>query len=221
MKKFVSKHIKLAKNKYYAKYFKDHSDNSKKQWQMINNLLNRNRKKNAPIKLKFHDGSTISAPKAVADTFNDYFCNIASTLKTKIGNNYHTNYQNSLGAPTFNSIFLRDTNGHEISEYIKSLKNKSTADTKIEALKSIINCKKFTDTFATVINASIKDGIFPTQLKMANVIPIHKGGKKDDVSNYRPISLLPTFSKIFEKALLIQKQQSPRIPVWFPQTPLM
>ena len=73
MKKFVNKHIKLSKNKYYTNYFNEHSNNSKMQWQMINNLLNRNRKKNAHIKLKLKDGTTITAPKAVANTFNNYF----------------------------------------------------------------------------------------------------------------------------------------------------
>ena len=97
MKKFVTKHIKLAKNKYYTKYFKDHHDNSKKQWHMINSLLNRNRKKNSSIKLTLADGSIVSTPQAVANTFNEYFCNIATELKTKIIHSHHNNYQSSLG----------------------------------------------------------------------------------------------------------------------------
>jgi hypothetical protein len=47
----------------------------------------------------------------------------------------------------------------------------------------------------------IKTGIFPSQWKFANVTPIHKKGNKQMVSNYRPISLLPVCSKIFEKIL--------------------
>ena len=201
MKKFVTKHIKLAKNKYYSKYFKDHQENSKKQWQMINNLLNRGKKKNKTIKLTLSDGSIVSTPKAVANTFNEYFCNIASELKAKITHSHHSNYKNSLGTPVLNSIYLRDTNPQEIVEHIKNLKNKSTADTKIEPLKALTNCYNFIETFATVINTSLKDGVCPSQLKFANVIPIHKNGSKTDVTNYRPISLLPTFSKIFEKTL--------------------
>ena len=52
-----------------------------------------------------------------------------------------------------------------------------------------------------LINNCINKGLFPSILKIAKVIPIHKSGEKDLVSNYRPISILPHFSKIFEKIL--------------------
>ena len=52
---------------------------------------------------------------------------------------------------------------------------------------------------AELINKSIVTGCFPSHLKQAKVLPIYKGGDKSDPSNYRPISILPTISKIFEK----------------------
>ena len=201
MKKFVTKHIKLAKNKYYTKYFNDHHTNCKKQWNMLNSLINRDRKKSKPIKLTLSDGTVVSSPSAVANTFNDYFCNIASNLKTQIITSNHNDYRSTLGSPLTNTIYLHDVDSSEIIEHIKNLKNKSTSDTKIEPLKTLVNCNKFINTFVDVINASIKEGVFPSQLKMADVVPIYKSGTKTEVSNYRPISLLPTFSKIFEKTI--------------------
>ena len=52
---------------------------------------------------------------------------------------------------------------------------------------------------SALINKSIKTATFPDKLKMAKIYPIHKGGTKCDPANYRPISILPTVSKIFEK----------------------
>ena len=52
-----------------------------------------------------------------------------------------------------------------------------------------------------LINESFLTGIFPDKLKIAKVIAIHKKGATDDPSNYRPISLLSVFSKIFEKIM--------------------
>ena len=48
---------------------------------------------------------------------------------------------------------------------------------------------------------SLKSSIYPSTWKKANVTPVHKKGDKQCVSNYRPVSLLPVFGKIFEKLI--------------------
>ena len=58
-----------------------------------------------------------------------------------------------------------------------------------------------------LINCCIDQGCFPNHLKIAQIIPVYKSGKKDDPSNYRPISLLNPISKIFEKHLHEQLNQ--------------
>lgn len=92
----------------------------------------------------------------------------------------------------------------EISDIIKGFQNKATLDTKISALKVANESENFQNVLASVINASFEQGIFPQTLKLAKVVPIHKGGSKTEVKNYRPISLLPTFSKIFEKTMHVR-----------------
>ena len=59
----------------------------------------------------------------------------------------------------------------------------------------------FSHTLVKIINLSFKTGIFPDLCKIAKVVPIFK--KEDPLlcKNYRPISLLPIFSKIFEKII--------------------
>ena len=52
-----------------------------------------------------------------------------------------------------------------------------------------------------LIELSFKVGCFPTALVQAVVYPLYKAGSKLDVSNYRPISLLVTWSKVFERAM--------------------
>ena len=52
-----------------------------------------------------------------------------------------------------------------------------------------------------IFSSCIESGIFPTEWKMANVVPIHKRDDKQNVKNYRPVSLLPIFGKIFERLI--------------------
>ena len=206
MKKIVDKHIKLAKNKYYKKYFEQYSDNSKKQWQLINSLLNRNKKKCGIPNLQDGSGNVINTPLAVAEKFNDYFSNIASNLKAEINcgpinTPYDCQHLRTQSAPVPNSMYVRPVEGGEIFDIIKNLKNKATLDTKISALKLASLDIKFIQTLARVVTTSFEQGIFPQSLKLARVVPVHKGGSKSEVSNYRPISLLTSFSKIYEKIM--------------------
>ena len=210
MKKFTEKHITKAKNNYYRKYFEQYKTDSRKQWNMINSLLNRKRKVIDIKKLVDNDGHTVSSPVQIAETFNKYFANIASSLKRntcntdQMANNSTALHATYLSNQVRNTIYLRPVDSPEIETYITDLKNKSTSDSKISALKIANTTQNFSHILANVIDASFTQGIFPQELKVAKVVPIHKNGSKTDVSNYRPISLLSTFSKLYEKAMHVR-----------------
>ncbi|CAI6369861.1 unnamed protein product [Macrosiphum euphorbiae] len=63
-----------------------------------------------------------------------------------------------------------------------------------EALKPLVN----------IINDIIYNGLIPNSFKLSIITPIHKKGSKTNVENYRPISLLTTFSKIFERVIKLR-----------------
>ena len=84
----------------------------------------------------------------------------------------------------------------------KILKNKLTAG--IDEIPEYVvkQCiEQLKVPFANIYDASLESGIFPDKLKIVKVIPIHKKGGVREVSNYRPISLLPVFSKLLEKLM--------------------
>ena len=58
-------------------------------------------------------------------------------------------------------------------------------------------CKLLHSSFSSCI----KSGIFPTEWKMANMVLVYKRDDKQNVKNYRPVSLLPIFGKIFERLI--------------------
>ena len=90
----------------------------------------------------------------------------------------------------------------EIEDIIISLKNeKSTGPFSIPVKLLKLVKSDILRPLACIFNESINLGIFPDKLKCAKVIPIHKKGAHNNPSNYRPISLLSLFGKLFEKLM--------------------
>ena len=99
-----------------------------------------------------------------------------------------------------NSIFLKPTDENEIKRLITDLPNKTSCGH--DEINNIL-LKQIKESIVVplmlIFNESLNDGIFPEVMKLAEVIPLHKGKAKNDKTNYRPISLLLTISKILEK----------------------
>ena len=55
-----------------------------------------------------------------------------------------------------------------------------------------------------IFNACTKHKVFPRDLKVGRVIPIFKAGEKEDLNNYRPVTVLPTIARVFEKLIYEQ-----------------
>ena len=100
-----------------------------------------------------------------------------------------------------NSVVKHDVEEIEIVIIINSVNNSSPGWDCIPAklAKRVLNY--FIKPLIFLINQSFHDRIFPVDLKLANVIPIYKSGSTMELNNYRPISVLNIFSKIFERLM--------------------
>lgn len=98
------------------------------------------------------------------------------------------------------SMFLTPTDEKEVLEAIRKCSNKTSQDFNGIDMKTIRNvAEAVVKPFTYVCNLSFEYGQFPSQMKIAKVIPLFKAGDKHTFTNYRPVSLLPQFSKILEK----------------------
>ena len=100
-----------------------------------------------------------------------------------------------------NSFFFAPVTSLDVSSILCSMKNKSNGIDVVPVkifkhLRDLIS-----PILAVLINMSWQVGIFPDLLKIAKVIPLHKAAELFLLGNYRPISLLPVCSKIFEKVV--------------------
>ena len=95
---------------------------------------------------------------------------------------------------------LEDTSSSEIEEIIKEFANGKASDLPVTAVKHCAGI--LAPVLATYFNYFMKEGIFPDILKIGRITPIYKNkGSKQNFNNYRPISILAIFGKIFEKII--------------------
>jgi retron-type reverse transcriptase len=104
-----------------------------------------------------------------------------------------------------NSILLKKTTETQVAKIINNLKDKSSAGHDLISPKLLKLCvNELTPIITKLINKAILENIYPDILKIAKVLPIYKSGDKTILNNYRPISILISINKIFEKILYAQ-----------------
>lgn len=139
------------------------------------------------------------SPQLVANLFNEYFASVGASSPGCNGQACGRPVQ----SPTTNSIYLKPVCAREIIGIIKNLGNKTSFGADEIPPTLVKKCVyELCNPLTTLINQSYDQGTFPNSLKVAKIKPLlKKGGKQDNPSNYRPIALLSTISKIFEKTM--------------------
>ena len=193
--------MKKSKKNYYNHYFKNNWDNIKNTWKGIKSILNINNTQSNIPKILVSNNTASAEPIEIVNIFNNFFTSIAAKTKESIKYS-HKHFSNFLKNRSDDSFFLSPTDKYEIINIISSLDPmKSTGPNSIptkilKLLKNDISAQLF-----DIFNVSFSTGVFPTILKIAKVVPIHKKQSKLAYSNYRPISLLSNLEKILEKLM--------------------
>ena len=200
----LSREIHNTKQKYFKNEIQKHKFNSRKTWKTLNNIINFKKNINPKTTIQLHDNSNsiISNQNKVSNKMNNYFTQIGSELSQNIvaPNISQNNFLYNTKPQVKDSFFLNPITIPEIIIYIRQLnssKATKTNDIPIKLIKQTANI--IAPYLALIFNKCISEGIFPDFLKSAEVIPIFKNGNKFLLNNYRPISILSAFAKIFER----------------------
>ena len=191
--------IRKTKSDYYMNLFNQNLNNMRNTWKTLNHLMDRKTKESKCTSLMSND-ILYSNDSDIAEIFSDYFAKIPVELENNLPKNNIDPTSLIPNVPHRLSHFELCIPS-EVSDIIMNLKlTKQNRDS-----VSIRLIKDNVDTIAPVvsdlINQSLVEGVFPDCLKLAEIIPIFKKGETNLPSNYRPISLLPYLSKIYEKII--------------------
>ena len=191
--------LRHAEKTYYQVILEQNKNNASKTWSVIKGIVNKNKSviRNASFK---HGNRTITDSTTIANRFNEYFTNVGPKLAQSIPT-HDINAISYLKGKYSASFFINPVVSQEVINIIKIMPDKSPGhdDLRVSMIKLIVD--SIANPLTHICNLSFITGIVPNELKLAKVIPIYK--KEDSMlfSNYRPISVLPLFSKVLERLM--------------------
>ena len=204
----VTHMMQKQKSNHYCGLIRDNAGNSRKIWSYLKEITPK-QSRVLPSSVEVN-GSDCSAADQIADAFNDYFVNCAKKVTEHLPaiapNVYPMDADHALeDTSVFN---LTPVSPAFVKKTITNMNaNKSTGDDQISCRLLKIAMPAILHPLTKIINLCLIYGYVPGGMKSAKVIPLFKSGETSDVGNYRPISILPSVSKILERAVCDQLSQ--------------
>lgn len=195
LKRYHKKSIYNAKRNYFNNKILNAENKTAAAWNIIKCETSANVSKRIPKELK--NGNEEISTNYIAEKFNKFFLETPKNMVKNHSTPPHLNITPFIGE----SMKLLPILPEEVGNIIKKISKKDSKgfdDIPCSLLRHVIDYIKYP--LAVLINKSFEYGIFPSILKQAIVVPIHKKGPVEQLSNYRGISLLSVFSKIYENA---------------------
>jgi len=200
-KKSLKHNIKLAKQNHFSNTVLNSQNVKKTTWNLINNEVGNKRSDDTINGLSVGD-KVYTEPQKMCNMLNNHFINVVEDeVLPKIPSNdlNELNEEEPQGPYTFR---CKPVDENEINKIIMSFDNKYSTGYDEIPMPVIKKTKQFLiKPLVHLINSSFVSGIFPDKLKVSKVRPLFKKGDKSKMSNYRPLALLPVFSKIYERAM--------------------
>ena len=203
-KKIVDELIVNVKLKYYQDVFNNKKNSVKLLWDEFGPILGKKgaKCKNSIVKLIVNK-KTLTDSSDIANAMNKHFAEIGPKLASKIESGI--NFKDYLGDSSQHSFFLKAVDETDVLNELLKLNHRKSAGPDELSPKLIKMCShSMYKPLTYLFNMSIATGKYPKCFKIAKIVPLYKADKHCNPSNYRPISLLNCFDKIFEK--LINRQ---------------
>ena len=199
----LKKLMRFTKNKYLHDKCMEFRQDSRKLWNLINRIIGKENNKQHVIDSIKSNNVLRTDPYSITNTFNDFFATVGKTYAGKQQVS-HVETTRNLENIEHNqdTLFLTPCTKDEIKRIIQQLPYKTSSGH--DNISNVL-LKKLTDSITLplviIFNQSMKTGKFPESMKKADVTPLYKAKDEHECTNYRPISLLLTLSKLLEKVM--------------------
>jgi len=198
-----------AKILHYDKLLLQSNSEPKTIWNIVKTITNNKNIINTISIMNINDKLS-SNPLTIANAFNSYFSSLAENLLIKnvsgkniINNNDPITHLRQNLSQLSSSLKLNYTKMHGIGKIINSLKCKgSYSYDEISSKILKIGAPYVLSPLTHIFNKILSTGIFPERLTFSEVRPLFKKGDITEFSNYRPMSLLNSYSEIIEKLFI-------------------
>ena len=192
--------LKVSEKNHYTNLMEEYKNNLRNSWRILKEVINK--RKNRSVCSKFMlNGQFVTDKTMISNSFNSFFVNMGPNLARK---NPHSNIPCTKyipGGRHLQSLLLSSTYEEEIKICIQRLNDGSPGWDNITSKIIKASCNHIVRPLTHIFNLSLTTGVFPTELKIARVIPLFKSGDPHIFSNYRPVSVLPILSKILERLM--------------------
>ena len=206
-KKKLEKTLFAAQCNYLSNQIKRCQNHSKALWKIINDITKRKKKTSSFIqKLKLDDGRVVENSHEIADKLNEYFIKVGPNLADKLPpcNTPFERYLSSDKSPT-ESFTIYPTCPNEVKKVISAFSSSNCEGPDQISPKFFKLCAEpISEILSRIVNKCFALGYFPKNMKKSKVIPLFKGGNREELGNWRPISITCCTSKLIEK--LVKKR---------------
>ena len=204
----VNNAIKIAKKSYNLKSFTACDGNSRKTWEIINEVMGRKSEKAIINELEFED-KKLTDPTKIAEGFNKFFAEIGPKLPENIEDIdiCFDKFVNQSISGNFNFKFsFQQRSPSLVSSHLRKLCMRKATGLDTVSARLLRECfDLISDSLALIFNQLIETSTFPVEWKSARITPLYKKcGNRSDPSNYRPISIIPVVAKVFQRIVYDQ-----------------
>ena len=201
----IVKKTRKAQREYLKQQIEGSIGNIKKHWKVIKTATNKSNDKTQTVTAFYYKGTLENDQQKNAENMNEFLSCIGKQTNESVGasKNSAASYLEKHTARIDQELLLEDISAAEVAHICKSFTPKTSCDADgIQQNIVLSDVGILSPVLAHLVNVSQKTGVFPDKGKIARVIPVYKNkGDKSIFDNYRPISLLPVFSKIMEKLI--------------------